>query len=162
MKRSRPPYSRRDTRRQSPIGGESGRQAPPFFRAALLGAIALSAAGCSQVGSIQGTDSLYTGSIQTSVTDGVAPSDWETMRRAVAGIAPGDTDLTRPWSNPETGSYGSVTVATSEQRAGGICRPFSTTVSDLRGVRRYRGEACQPVGGAWQLSDIRADDSKLL
>ena len=163
MKRSRPPYSRRDPRRQSPITGEGGRQAPPFFRAALLAAIALSAGGCAQVGlPTQATDPIATGSIQVSVTDGVDPSDWEAMRRTVAGIAPKDADLTRPWSNPQTGSYGSITVATAEQRNGGTCRPFSTTVSDLRGVRRYSGEACQPAGGTWRLTGIRADDSKLL
>jgi surface antigen len=122
----------------------------------------MSAGGCAQVGLTQGTDSLYTGSIKASVTDGVDPSDWETMRQVVAGIAPADADLTRPWTNPQTGSYGSITVGAAEQRSGGACRSFSTTVSDLRGVRRYRGEACQPVGGRWQLSDIRADDSKLL
>jgi hypothetical protein len=41
------------------------------------------------------------------------------------------------------------------------CRPLATTINDERGVRRYRGEACQRDNGRWQLYGMVADDAQL-
>jgi surface antigen len=109
-----------------------------------------------------GTDPIQTGSINASVTDAVDPSDWETMRQTVAAIDPAESGPARVWKNPQTGTSGTLTAEKAEPRSGGLCRAFATTVNDLRGVRRYRGEACLRPGGDWQLTGISPDDSKLL
>ena len=43
-----------------------------------------------------------------------------------------------------------------------VCRAFATTVNDLRGIRRYRGEACQTGDAGWRLTGIVPEDSVLL
>ena len=163
MSGSRPSYIGRRDDRQSPFGDRPVRQSPPFFRAAVLGGLLLATAGCARVGlpsAVARTDSIHTGSIKASVTDAVSPSDWEVVRQTVASIDParstvGDLD----WHNPQTGSYGTIEAKPAERHSGGICRSFSTTVADFRGVRAFSGEACQPVGGTWQLAGIIPDDT---
>jgi len=145
--RLRPSYTHR--------AGE--RQSLPYFRAAILGGLALAAAGCSATA----IDPTQTGSvIQASVTDSVDPSDWEAVRRTIADI--GEDAFDRAWKNPRTGSSGTVTAQAPEPRADGVCRDFTTTVNDLRGVRRYRGEACRNGNADWRLSTIVPEDSLLL
>ncbi|MCP4381136.1 MAG: hypothetical protein GY798_06915 [Hyphomicrobiales bacterium] len=140
------------------------RQAPPFFRAAALIALALSAAGCSQLGMPLGSglDEAQAVAIG-AVTDAVDPSDWEVVRQTIAsaGRATAETG-TLPWQNPRTGSYGTLQAKTVEPRQGGVCRAFTTTVSDIRGIRSYRGEACQREADTWQITAIVAEDSRLL
>jgi surface antigen len=143
----RPTYTRR--------GGE--RQSLPYFRAAVLGGLALTTAACSAVA----IDPTRTGSVvRATVTDTVDPSDWETVRRTIAEISGDALDLA--WKNPKTGSSGTVTAMAAEARTGGLCRSFATTVSDYRGIRRYRGEACRTGDAGWQLSGIVPEDGLLL
>jgi len=160
---SRPSYTGRRDDRQSPFGDRPARQSPPFFRAAVLVGLLLATAGCARVGlpsAVTQTDSIRTGSIKTSVTDGVDPSDWEVVRQTVASIDPArSTVRDLDWRNPHTGSYGTLGARAAEKRSGGVCRAFSTTVADFRGVRHFSGEACQPAGGAWQLAGIIPDDT---
>jgi surface antigen len=145
--RLRPSYTHR--------AGE--RQSLPYFRAAVLGGIALIAAGCSATA----IDPTQTGSVvRASATDGVDPSDWEAVRRTIAEIGEDAFDLA--WKNPKTGSSGTVTAMAPESRADGVCRAFATTVNDLRGIRRYRGEACHDGNAGWRLSGIVPEDSVLL
>ncbi len=108
------------------------------------------------------TGSIPTKPVKVDVVDQVDPSDWETIRRAVAKIPAdmGATDV--EWSNPDTRSTGTIAaLAAPSAGAGTLCRPFATTVNDIRGVRRYRGEACQRTDGRWQLMDVAADDALL-
>ena len=145
--RSRTSYTARGTERQS----------LPYFRAAVLGVIALTAAGCSTTS----LDPIQTGGvIRAAVTDGVDPSDWETVRQTIATI--GSDAFDRAWQNPKTGSSGTITALAAEPRAGSLCRAFATTVNDLRGIRRYRGEACQSANAGWRLTGIVPEDSLLL
>jgi surface antigen len=100
--------------------------------------------------------------LTAKVTDSVDASDWEAVRRLVAGAAVERASDRLAWSNPDTGSTGTLaTVAASTGKSGRLCRSFSTTVNDLRGIRRYRGEACQRTDGRWQLYGVTADDSVL-
>jgi hypothetical protein len=123
----------------------------------VLGGIALASAGCSATA----IDPIRTGSVvQAAVTDGVDPSDWETVRRTIADI--GGEALDRAWRNPKTGSSGTLTAMAPEPRAGGVCRAFATTVNDVRGIRNYRGEACRTQGAGWRLTGIIPEDSTLL
>jgi surface antigen len=96
-----------------------------------------------------------------STIDAVDASDWEVVRRTVASIPASDT-RTLDWTNPATRSSGSVTVAAApDVKTVTACRPFATTVSDSRGIRRYRGEACREIGGRWLLTGVSADDAVL-
>jgi surface antigen len=91
----------------------------------------------------------------------VDASDWEAVRRAIATI-PADQAKSLEWSNPDTRSTGAVSVAVAaEPEAATACRSFATTVSDARGVRRFRGQACREVDGRWQLRGVSADDATL-
>jgi surface antigen len=133
------------------------RQSLPYFRAAILGGIALAAAGCSATA----IDPTQTGSVvRASATDGVDPSDWEAVRRTIAQI--GADSFDQAWTNPRTGSSGMVTAEAPEPRPDGVCRAFATTVNDLRGIRRYRGEACRNGNAGWRLTGIVPEDSLLL
>lgn len=148
--RFRPSYTHR--------AGE--RQSLPYFRAAVLGGLALTMAGCSATA----IDPTYTGSVvRATVTDSVDPSDWEAVRRTIAEIGEiGENAFDLAWKNPRTGSSGTVTAMAPESRADGVCRAFATTVNDLRGIRRYRGEACHDGNAGWRLSGIVPEDSLLL
>jgi len=145
--RPRLPYTRR--------AGE--RQSLPYFRAGLIGGLLLTTAACSATA----IDPAYTGSVvRATVADSVDPSDWETVRRTLAGI--GSEALDQSWKNPKTGSSGTVTATAAEHGTGGLCRTFATTVADYRGIRRYRGEACRAGDGGWQLGGIMPEDSQFL
>jgi surface antigen len=144
------------------------RQSPPFVRAVAIGLTVVSLAGCSRLGMPFGgsdPDPQPTGAIRIAakVTDNVDPSDWEAIRRAVATAPIDGSDAQGiDWNNPDTGSSGVITAYPAvAEKGGALCRTLATTVNDVRGVRRYRGEACQRTDGRWQLFKIAADDSKL-
>lgn len=152
-----------------PYTGPSRPRQSPLMGAIAVAAVALSLGGCASVGLPFGEASLAavsgetTGSlpVKADVVSQVDSSDWEAVRRAVASVSQ-DREASRiEWSNPDTGSTG--TVATLDQPIdgnGALCRPFATTVSDVRGVRRYRGEACLRADGRWQLHGMIADDAQ--
>jgi surface antigen len=87
---------------------------------------------------------------------------WEAVRRTVASI-PADAGASQvEWSNPDTGSTGTIaTLNAPIDRAGVLCRAFATTVNDARGVRLYRGQTCLRADGRWQLHGMIADDAQL-
>jgi len=147
------------------------RQPPPRVRPTTIVFLAVALYGCSGVGLPIGEPavdrSLSTGGIEKASSKQprrVAQSDWKTVRRGIAR-ATSDPALNRTldWRNPETGTTGTLTVldtvtATNDPK----CRNFQTTVNDVRGIRHYRGEACEIADGRWELFGVLADDSKLL
>lgn len=102
---------------------------------------------------------------QRSVVEAVAPSDWEHIRLTastfITGAANGEMI---DWTNPDTGSNGTLSpVRTAHTEPDGRqCRPFALTVSDVRGIRRYKGDACRAPDGMWQLFEVVPEDSALL
>ena len=82
------------------------------------------------------------------------------LRWTIAEIGAEAPDLAS--QNPKTASTGTVTAMTAEPRSGRVCRAFATTVNDLRGIRRYRGEACRKGNAGWRLTGIAPEDSLLL
>jgi surface antigen len=138
---------------------------------AILG-VAVSLGGCAQLGlpmveadsRPSAVDRLTTGATLASarVSANVDPSDWEAMRRAVA-TAPADRSSGAiAWSNPDTGSDGAITAsAANPGKSGKLCRMLAATINDNRGVRVYRGEACQSSDGRWRIVRIAADDATL-
>jgi surface antigen len=153
------------------IGEGRLRQSPPLVRPATIALLAAALCGCSGLGMPIGESavdrSLSTGGIEkvsSKQPRKVAQSDWKTVRRGIARAA-SDPALNRTleWRNPETGTTGTLTVldavtATNDPK----CRNFQTTVNDVRGIRHYRGEACEMADGRWELFGVLADDSKLL
>jgi len=145
-------------------GGENRRQIgrPQTGLAAALVAIL---AGCSSLSLPFGPDigiADTTGAIAVNggAVDAVAPSDWETVRRTIAAAPPGQAK-TMQWMNPATVSTGALTLVPATTAAKFDCRAFSTTISDPRGVRRYRGRACRQGDADWQLTGLAADDTLL-
>jgi surface antigen len=131
----------------------------------------LAGCGLSPVGGQAELDVGTTGSIRPitpakpSIVDALAPSDWERIRlfasTSMVGTANGDV---LDWTNPETGTNGTLTPTAGmrSEPDGRSCRGFALTVSDIRGIRRYRGDACRATDGMWQLFEVVPEDSALL
>jgi surface antigen len=155
------------------IGARKPRQSPPFYRGVAAAAMALSLGACSAFGLPGASGELITGSVpanhgvaptlvSASVVDKVDPSDWETVRRTIAGASATSGVGRIEWTNPDTGSSGTIVgLDVPTDRKGQLCRSFSTTISDARGIRGYRGDACRRTDGRWQLFDMIPDDAKL-
>ena len=137
-------------------------------RVALLAALAMPLGGCAGLGlpfdeagpGPQASLNRPLGAIPAAavVSEQVDPSDWEMIRRSAEGThaTAGRFD----WSNPVTGSTGNLAIAAD--RPDSLCRPFAATISDMRGIRRYRGQACETAAGHTRLAEVVADDATLL
>lgn len=151
-------------RGSSYIGGRRFRQSRSIFPLIAVTFLSLSLGACAGMG--LPFEAAATGQrpgaalVSARVSDGVDPSDWEMVRRTIAAAPAGDADGSRDWSNPATGSAGTVTTLAASENAN--CRAFAATVNDLRGVRGYRGEACAAPNGGVKLSGVVADDGVLL
>jgi surface antigen len=101
---------------------------------------------------------------QTTVTGSVAPaqsvdnkgsSDQTTVRNIVSAL-----NFTQwgskpvPWSNPETGSQGTITAIAEKKDETGLCREFQTSRESFDGVMLYKGETCMQNGGQWTLKSF--------
>ncbi len=101
---------------------------------------------------------------QTSVTGSVATaqpvdnkgsSDQTTVRNIVSAL-----NFTQwgskpvPWSNPETGSQGTITAIAEKKDETGLCREFQTSRESFDGVMIYKGETCLQNGGQWTLKSF--------
>ena len=154
------------------IGETRLRQSSVLARPLIAALLAAYLGGCATFGlpfgGGGGDRELTTGSITKAgdKSDGkvVAQSDWETIRRSIAQAEANDSlSQAMAWSNPATGSTGTLTVLdTVPPTNDPSCRNFQTTVNDLRGIRHYRGEACRMAENRWELFGVLADDSKLL
>ncbi len=105
-------------------------------------------------------DPVTTASVSNAPTANISPIDLAAMRKAISGSLSVLTGGTVFWSNSESGSDGIIEFAVDD--AADNCRPFSATVSDLRGIRRYRSEACPQSGGSWDFAEITPEDGVLL
>lgn len=149
-------------------GGNRQRQSPPYLRLAAIALLASMLGGCAGLGmpfETAGQDTMTTGSIQkvsAKVNGSTSQSDWEAVRSTVAkAMEHKSEDLA--WHNPSTGSNGALSILNTPTATNDAsCRNFATTMNDMRGIRRYRGEACKMPNGRWQLFGVIADDSKLL
>jgi len=139
-----------------------------FGRIALLAALAASLSGCAGLGlpfDEAGAGSQASLSQQPRAIPAAAvvvnqadPSDWEMIRRTAEG-APA-TSARLGWTNPVTGSAGSISIASDHAES--LCRAFAVTISDMRGVSRYHGDACMSANGHTRLGGVVADDATLL
>ena len=153
------------------IGRGHPRQPSLFARPAAVAMLAFGLCGCASLGlpfdEAAVDRDLTTGSIARVSNSGqsqVAQSDWQAVRQGIARAATEPSlEGTLAWSNPDTGTTGTLTVLDTVSASNDpSCRNFQTTVNDMRGVRHYHGETCQMTKGQWELYGVLADDSKLL
>ena len=96
--------------------------------------------------------------VQSSVTktvaaEGVASTDAELIKSVVADAPAGETSKLLAWSNPETGSKGTITAINKYTGSHGQkCKKFQTTVQTFMGISLYNGETCELRKGFWVLS----------
>jgi 17 kDa outer membrane surface antigen len=147
--------------------GDGRRRQMRLVRPAAIAVLALSLGGCAGLGlpfgeaGTAGRLAAANGPVQPILASAVVssqadPSDWDTIRRTIEGAPTAASRL--DWNNAITGSTGSVAIAADK---GETCRAFASTINDLRGIRRYRGQACIVDGGRSQLRAIVADDVTL-
>lgn len=158
-------------RAHSYIGEGTRRQSSNLLPGLTISLVALSLGGCAGLGlpfgeaGSAGRLASNGGPAKTilasaTVTDQVDASDWETVRRTAEGAPEAASRL--DWINPETGSSGRLAIAAAATDPDGVvCRSFATTVNDVRGIRRYRGESCVRTDGRSQLRGVTADDATL-
>ena len=147
------------------------------LRAVAIGALLAALAACGRIGLPFGPgaiDPVTTSAIRPDPAPArppepaptqarVAPSDLEAVRRAAGeSLAAAEAGEVLAFANTETGTTGTITpVATTEPPRDEVCRDFTTTLSDYRGVRRYHVEACRRAGGRWELLEVEPDDAEL-
>jgi surface antigen len=149
--------------------GRRDRRQPPVMRIAAFALLSLSIAGCARLGlpfneAAAGNEPVHGASlVSATVSDRVDPTDWLTVRQTLGRIpVSAGAGTTLDWRNALTDSDGTVSLLTAAvARNGTLCRGFSATINDLRGIRRYRGQACRGADG-WQLSGVVPDDGRLL
>jgi hypothetical protein len=127
-------------------------------------ALAAVLAGCSGLGlpfGLPPIDPVTTASIPEEPARGISAVDLASMKEAIRGSLAVVSGGTVFWSNGLTGSGGTIEFAAATDEAA-ACRPFWATVNDLRGVRRYRSEACPVDGGSWDFAEVRPMDGVLL
>ena len=142
----------------------------PAFLAAL--ALALMCAGCSlsyQLDSLSGKNedqSEYTGSIKPAANKATdaAPAAVEgamegdlTYARAVVSevLSRGGKDASAPWTNPQTGARGTVTLlASAYDQDGLVCRDFLASYVRDGSEAWLQGDACN-MQGQWQVRNMR-------
>ena len=154
--------------------GRPDRRQPPVSPLAAVVLLAFSLAGCAGLGlpfneaAAGGGEpvhhpSLVSTKIDAKANDQVDPTDWMAVRQTLGRLpekAGAGTSL--DWRNALTNSDGTVSLLTAGVRErGSLCRGFATTINDLRGIRRYRGEACHGSDG-WQLSGVVPDNGTTL
>lgn len=149
--------------------GRAGRRQSPVMAIAAALSLALSIAGCARLGipfneAADGIDPIQTGSlVSAKVSDRVDPRDWSTVRDTIGRIPTrAQAGTTIDWWNDLTNSSGTVaTLTAAAERDGSVCREFSATINDLRGIRRYQGRACR-VSDGWDLSNVAPDNGATL
>jgi surface antigen len=149
--------------------GRPDRRQPPVMRLAAFALLALSITGCARLGlpfneAAAGNEPVRGAAlVSATVSDRVDPTDWLTVRQTLGRIpVTAGAGTTLDWRNALTDSAGTVSVLTAAVAHGGtLCRGFTATINDLRGIRRYRGQACRGADG-WQLSGVVPDDGRLL
>lgn len=140
-------------------------------RGVALVVIALSLGGCAGLGLPFGEAGAGPGKLASAgngarpilasavVADPSDPADWEAIRRTAEGAPVAASRL--DWINPISGSSGHLAIAVGARKDATVCRAFAATINDMRGIRRYRGDACAAPDGHTRLTAVVADDTTL-
>ena len=126
----------------------------------LISGVALSLQGCAMkdfsIEKAVPDQATVTGSVaRAQAVDTKGSSDQTTVRNIVSAL-----NFTQwgskpvPWSNPETGSQGTITAIAEKKNETGLCREFQTSRESFDGVMLYKGETCMQNGGQWTLKSF--------
>lgn len=92
--------------------------------------------------------------------EGVATQDAELIKSVVADAGTGISPSALAWSNPQTGSRGTITAIDRFTGSHGQkCKKFQTTVDTFMGISLYNGETCELRKGFWVLSWFLREES---
>ena len=120
--------------------------------------VAVLATGCAvnkPFAALESDPAIITSSVTKPIeAEGVDPRDAETIKMAVAEAqSEGTASRLLAWSNPETGSSGTITAIDQFVGSHGqSCKKFRTTVDSFMGISLYNGETCELKKGLWVLS----------
>lgn len=139
----------------APFQGRTSSQTARFVAAL---ALSLSTAACGSISLPLGPQAAgpdITSSMAAAApASGLAVGDLSAMSASLADAAEtGATPIA--WSNPESGSQGTITnIAAMKGPDGTPCRTFSTLVNAVDGVRALRGVACRQADGTWSVDGL--------
>ena len=127
-------------------------------RAAAAFVFSVLLAGCTSSGPVADAapeNTIVTGQVaETAYGSGVSVEDAALLKRIAAQTS--TEALPLQWTNPETGTRGSlVSLDGFKGRHGQTCRSFRTTVATYLGISWFEGEACEVDKGAWTLSWLK-------
>jgi len=130
----------------------------------ILGAVCLALSACSvssTTDSLSEENTIITKSVTRDVEpQGVASEDAELIKTVVADAENASSPNVLAWSNPETGSRGTITAINKFTGSHGQkCKKFQTTVDTFMGISLYNGETCELKKGFWVLSWFLREDS---
>lgn len=149
------------TRRPTAHAGNHHRFGRSILKAFAISAVLLAPAGCSMTRTIALEDSrqsepaVVTASVTKPVEqEGIDSTDAEVIKTVVAQTdVEGTTDNALAWSNPDTGSSGTIMAIDKFVGSHGQkCKKFQTTVDTFMGISLYDGETCEMRKGFWVLS----------
>ena len=93
--------------------------------------------------------------INASVTKPVEPQGIDSTDAEIIKTVVAESDKTNAlaWSNPDTGTKGTITAIDRFTGSHGQnCKKFQTTVDTFMGISLYNGETCELKKGFWVLS----------
>ncbi len=131
-----------------------------IFKLAAVCALVLPLGACSlsRTAALEDERALVTSSITKPVAaEGIDSTDVEVITNAVAAADNGmEPELA--WSNPDTGSRGTIKAIDKFVGSHGQkCKKFQTTVDSFTGISLYNGETCEARKDSWVLSWFRRE-----
>ena len=94
-----------------------------------------------------------------ALKSGIPSEDAQIITQTVADAPDGRSTRALAWTNPDTGSSGTIVAIDQFLGQGGrTCRNFRTSVDTFMGIAFYDGEACQVSPSDWVLSWFRTSD----
>ncbi|MEM1316857.1 MAG: RT0821/Lpp0805 family surface protein [Pseudomonadota bacterium] len=134
-----------------PYAGSVRNAASALAMAAFLSGCAV---GGNSLATISSGEQLVTNAVnEETKTEGVDGTDAKVITDVVATVPTPRQNMALNWSNPETGSTGTVlSIDAFKGKHGQICRGFKTSVNSFMGVALYNGETCKVREDRWLLT----------
>lgn len=133
------------------------KRAGALLKACAIAGMLVLPAACSmqKTLALDSEPAVITSSITKPVkTEGIDSTDAELIKTVVAETEfEGPTPNALAWSNPDTGSRGTIMAIDKFVGSHGQkCKKFQTTVDTFMGISLYDGETCELRKGFWVLS----------
>lgn len=133
------------------------KRASAILKTCTVAAVLLLPAACSmqKTLALDSEPAVITSSVTKPVQpEGIDSTDAELIKTVVAESEfAGPTENSLAWSNPDTGSRGTIMAIDKFVGSHGQkCKKFQTTVDTFMGISLYDGETCELRKGFWVLS----------